>query len=96
MVENCAYNGGNTAPPTMPIIKNAEPIFVNFPNFSMANGQIAGHITEFEKPNSIKHTIAVLPFVNIDNTTKIILKTVRNSIAFCCDMNFGMATILNT
>ena len=42
---------GMVAPPNIPMINRAEPVLVNFPSPSNANGQIAGHIRELDNPS---------------------------------------------
>ena len=49
-VASRAYICGIMAPPAIPMIRMADPIFVNFPSPSMARGKIAGHIRAFANP----------------------------------------------
>ena len=80
------YSGGKTAPPTIPIINNAAPIFVNLPRPLIAKGQIAGHITAFEKPSNAKQKTAIIPVVKMASNTSTIDKTTLQTNAFCCDI----------
>ena len=84
------------APPTMPIMSNAAPIFVNFPRLFIANGQMEGHINALEKPSNAKQKTAVSPDVNIDASTSIILKIVLATNAFCCEIYLGIQMIPTT
>ena len=56
------YNNGNNAPPAMPMINNAAPVFVNFPKPFIANGKIEGHINALAKPSNAINEMAVYPF----------------------------------
>ena len=64
------------APPTIPIISNAAPIFVNLPKPLMARGQMAGHIIALENPSKAKQVIATVPFANTANTTSTMLRRI--------------------
>src|SRR6188768_3590614 len=89
-LDNKPYNGGRTAPPTIPMINKAAPILVKRPNPSRASGQIAGHITALEKPSNAKHTTAVMPWVNMANKTRSILNIVLATSAFLCEIYLGI------
>ena len=53
------YSRGSTAPPPMAMISNEEPIFVNFPNPSIARGQIEGHMSELARPSNATKVMEV-------------------------------------
>ncbi len=53
------YKIGTNAPPAIPIISNADPVLVNLPRPLMANGNIAGHISAFDKPSNAIKVMAV-------------------------------------
>ena len=64
------------APPAIPIIKSAAPVFVNLPSPSIANGQMAGHMIAFENPKPAKQMTAGIPFNIIAPTTNTKLNIV--------------------
>jgi len=53
------YSKGINAPPAMPIINKAAPVFVNFPKLSIANGKMEGHINALAKPSNAIKVMAV-------------------------------------
>lgn len=56
------YSNGNNAPPAMPMINKAAPVFVNFPRPLIAKGKIDGHINALAKPSNAINVMAVYPF----------------------------------
>ena len=51
---------GKSAPPQIPMISNAEPVFVKRPSLSIASGQIDGHMREWAK---LKRMIKIMETV---------------------------------
>src|SRR5690606_41073262 len=88
------YTKGHMAPPAMPIIIMAEPVFVNLPNPLIPRGKIAGHINEFAIPSKATKIKDVVPVVNTDTAEKRIPTIVHMRKANCRDTNLGIVIIL--
>lgn len=66
-----AHTLGMIAPPAMPTISRAEPVRVNLPNPSMANGQIAGQIKALANPSKAMNRTDMYPSVNMARALNI-------------------------
>src|SRR4030095_6821972 len=85
-----AHNLGNTAPPAIPTINNAEAVYVNFPNPFIASGQMAGHTNALASPNIAMKKTEVVPDVKMaprENRMPSIADSIK---AICWEIYFGM------
>lgn len=76
------YASGRSAPPAIPIINNADPVFVNFPKPSKDSGQMHGHIRVFAKLNNTTKAIDTPPLVSSAQKVNTIPRTVLTMSAF--------------
>jgi hypothetical protein len=81
------------APPPIAIINSEDPVFVNLPNPSIANGQIDGQINELANPNNEIKTTDNTPDVNNAITANEIPAMAESFNAFSCLMKRGMQII---
>ena len=87
------YSNGVTAPPTTPIINNAEPLLVAFPKPSNESGQMAGHNNALPRPSkAINHTDTD-PFTNTVKTVNTIPKMADVINAFRWEMILGIVNM---
>ena len=87
------YKSGSKAPPAIPMINNADPVFVNLPNPFIAKGKIAGHIKALANPSKAMNVMEAYPLVTNTAMLKIIPSTAETARAFCCEINFGIVMI---
>ncbi len=78
------------APPPIAIINNEDPVFVNLPNPSIANGQIEGQINELANPSNEIKTTDTIPDVNNANTANEIPARADSFKAVSCFMKRGI------
>src|SRR6185436_14580286 len=85
-----AHTLGNTAPPAIPTINNADAVLVNFPNPFIASGQMAGHTNALASPRIAMKKMDVVPEVKMAAREKRMPSIADSINAVCCEIYFGM------